>query len=172
MQRCSSATGVLWASSHLAGSSEPSIMLSGRRIGTTRLSRTRWTLGLDVAFVRIFDRVRVVPGTKLDELAVSWASAISRGVAPFAVGRSPNVFSPVACSLSDDVLLFLSCVLRPCADQIPSRLLVTQPWLLPTLISQQNWGSPAASPNSHTPGILDLQERILPAQTAATLRRI
>lgn len=61
--------------------------------------------GLEVAIVRIFDRAWVVPETKLEELAVSYA-CISRGPAPpFCVG------SP---STRPDLVAALFFVQQPC----------------------------------------------------------
>lgn len=52
--------------------------------------------GLEVAIVRIFDRAWVVPETKLEELAVSYA-CISRGPAPpFCVGYPSTRLDPTA----------------------------------------------------------------------------
>jgi hypothetical protein len=84
--------------------------------------------GLEVTFVRIFDRVWAVPGTKVGGVGGELCGLLYPVVllSPL-LAPSQTTFScccPVLCPTT--ALLPASCVpLRLCADQIPTRLLVT-----------------------------------------------
>lgn len=82
--------------SHLAGSSEPRSVLSGGRFGKTGVE-CMVDPGLEVTFVRIFDRGWLSLRAKLRrELAVSCACYIPWCCCPFAFGPLPNALAFVA----------------------------------------------------------------------------